>query len=96
MLGDRIEANDALALGILNGLLPRETFLDDVMEKAHRLASGPSNTIAAIKKCTSLGADGSLADVLSAEQSEQASLFLSDNAREGMRAFVEKRAPQFK
>ena len=59
--------------------------------RRRRLASGPAETLAHIKRATYLGATATLADALAAEEQAQAELFLSANAREGMRAFVEKR-----
>lgn len=95
MLGDRIEAADALRLGLLNHVFPHDEFADGVAKFTRRLASGPPETLARIKEGVYLGARESLADGLAYEYRTQRQIFLSDNAREGMRAFVEKRPPEF-
>jgi enoyl-CoA hydratase/carnithine racemase len=66
-----------------------------VQALAARYAAGPAGAIAAIKRGVYLGATGSLDDTLAHEEAVQCALFLSEDAREGMRAFVEKRPPRF-
>ena len=95
MLGDRIDAAEAQRLGLLNHVYPHDEFSDAVGKFAYRLASGPLETLARIKEGVYLGARESLADGLAYEYRTQRKIFLSNNAREGMRAFVEKRAPEF-
>ena len=95
MTGERLDAADALRIGIVNRVMPDATFRDDVMAFARQLASGPAETLGHIKRATYLGATGTLSDVLAAEALAQPALFLGHDAREGMRAFIEKRAPRF-
>ncbi len=95
MLGERIDADEACRLGIINRIFPVETFLAEVLERARRLADGPTAALAAIKRGVYLGAEQSLAAVLDYETRTQSELFLADDAREGMRAFIEKRSPHF-
>lgn len=95
MTGDRIDAAEALRIGILNRVIPDDTFREDVMTFARQLASGPANTLTHIKRATDIGATGSLFDALKYEEQAQKVVFLSDDAREGTRAFLEKRAPKF-
>jgi 2-(1,2-epoxy-1,2-dihydrophenyl)acetyl-CoA isomerase len=95
MLGERIEADEACRLGLINHVFPFETFMPEVMERARRLAHGPAAALAAIKRGVYLGAEQSLARVLAYELETQTELFLAPDAREGMRAFMEKRSPRF-
>jgi len=95
MNGDRIDATEALRIGILNRIVPDDTFRDEVMTFARQLANGPANTLAHIKRAIYVGATGTLSDALQYEMQAQESVFLSDNAREGIRAFLEKRAAKF-
>jgi 2-(1,2-epoxy-1,2-dihydrophenyl)acetyl-CoA isomerase len=95
MSGNRIDAAEALRIGIVNRVLPDDTFREDVVILARQLAGGPANTLAHIKRATYIGATGTLSDALKYEEQAQESVFLSDDAREGMRAFLEKRAPRF-
>lgn len=95
MLGSLIDAEEALRLGLINRIFPADTLLAEVMARAQRLAHGPTAAIAAIKRGVYLGAEQSLAATLAYEQQVQAELFLAPDAREGMRAFIEKRPPRF-
>ena len=95
MLGERIEADEALRLGLVNRVLPDETFHVAVLNLARGFAQGPASALAAIKRGTYLGATGTLAEVVAHELAAQRAAFLSNDAREGLRAFVEKRPPRF-
>ena len=95
MFGERVEPEQALNLGLVNDVFPHDNFMPSVREKAIQLANAPSDAIAAIKRATYFSTNNSLEDTLRLEQQTQAKRLLSKNAREGMRAFVEKRAAQF-
>jgi 2-(1,2-epoxy-1,2-dihydrophenyl)acetyl-CoA isomerase len=95
MTGDRVDAATAERLGLVNHLYPHETFEQQWREFAGRLAAGPSGTLAQIKRGIRVGADGSLDDALAHEYDAQSAVFLGPDAREGMRAFLEKRDPRF-
>lgn len=95
MTGDRIDAEEAHRLGLLNHVFPLDSFREESLNFATRLAAGPPETLARIKRGVYLGVSGSVDETLSYEHASQAELFLSSDAREGMRAFLEKRTPQF-
>lgn len=95
MLGDRFDAAEALRLGLLNHVYPHDDFAGEVAQFAQQLAAGPPETLARIKRGVYLGAQESLADGLAYEYKVQRQVFLSNDAREGMRAFIEKRPPAF-
>jgi 2-(1,2-epoxy-1,2-dihydrophenyl)acetyl-CoA isomerase len=95
MTGDRIGAEEALRLGLLNQILAGEDFHAQALAFCQRLAAGPLRALAAIKTGVYLGAEGSLADVCAYEKKVQPELFLEADAREGMQAFLDKRAPEF-
>jgi 2-(1,2-epoxy-1,2-dihydrophenyl)acetyl-CoA isomerase len=95
MTGDRIDAEEAYRLGLMNRIFPHDAFQEEVRKFAARLADGPAETLAQIKRGVYLGATGTLADTLAHEEQAQSSVFLSADTREGMRAFLEKRQPQF-
>jgi hypothetical protein len=95
MSGERLDAEEALRLGLVNRVFPQDTFLNEVMTRAKQFAAGPCEAIAAIKRGVYLGATGTLDDTLAFEQHTQAQLFLGADAREGMRAFLDKRPARF-
>jgi len=93
--GDRVGADEAYRLGILNRLLPEAGFEDATHDFARKLAAGPPEALARIKQGVYLGAASELAEALEFEAEVQPELFLGADAREGMRAFLEKRSPRF-
>ena len=95
MTGERVKADEAYRLGLLNHVFSSDGFMDNVQAFAERLASGPPQAIAAIKRGVYNAVGASLDTVLDFEQRTQATLILSDDAREGVRAFLEKRPPKF-
>lgn len=95
MLGERIDAATALRLGIVNAVFADAAFRSEVAERARALAAGPPAALAAIKRGVLAAETGTLEDTLAFEREQQVKLFLSDDAREGMRAFIDKRAPVF-
>jgi 2-(1,2-epoxy-1,2-dihydrophenyl)acetyl-CoA isomerase len=96
MTGARVDAEQALTIGILQRVFPEPTFWDDVLAYAQQLATGPPEALALIKRGVELGArcglDQQIGDF---EESAQQFAFERRNALEGLQAFVEKRRPHF-
>jgi 2-(1,2-epoxy-1,2-dihydrophenyl)acetyl-CoA isomerase len=95
MTGERFDAAEAYRLGLVNRVIPAENFMGEVEAFARRLAKGPRATLEVIKRGVYLGESATPAEVLEYENRTQGDLFLSSDAREGMRAFMEKRTPRF-
>jgi 2-(1,2-epoxy-1,2-dihydrophenyl)acetyl-CoA isomerase len=93
--GDIIGAQEALALGIVNHVVPVSELDKTVDEMAARLAASPSVALAKIKEGLVNGETSDLAAALEFEAVNQAACFQSDDFREGVKAFVEKRKPHF-
>lgn len=94
--GERISPQQALDLGIVNKLLAEETFEDDVLAYAQKIADGPSLAIGAIKRAVYDGMALSLTDGLALERELIAPLYETKDAAEGFAAFTDKRQPVFK
>jgi enoyl-CoA hydratase/carnithine racemase len=93
--GDPVGPQEALALGLVDNVVPAESFDAEVMAFAHKLAAGPTLAQGCIKLCVNNGLETSLAQGLVIERAYQGQLFASDDAAEGIKAFLEKRPPVF-
>lgn len=95
MTGATLDAARLLELGVLNRIFPTETFAEDLHAYATRLAAASPDALAAIKSGIAIASAGTIEDVFSYERDVQPALFAGDNCAEGMRAFLERRTPQF-
>jgi enoyl-CoA hydratase/carnithine racemase len=91
LTGRTFSPDDALRWGLVAALVDD----DGAREYAARLAAGPQLAIAAIKRCVHEGGQASLDDGLALEAELVERLFRSQDASEGLTAFVEKRSPEF-
>lgn len=87
---------DALSYGIVNKVFPAGQLLEQTEKIANRLANGATIAIANIKKAVYQGTQMHLSDALALERDLIAPLFNSEDAAEGLNAFVEKRKAAFK
>jgi len=94
--GDSIDAEEALRLGIVSRLVPPDRLMEAVSQLAAKIAAGPPIAIRLAKRCLRQSASGGLREALDRETAAQNLCFDTEDAREGMRAFVEKRAPAFR
>ncbi len=94
LFGDRVSAAEALALGLCNRVVPDDQFEAAVTEWAERLARGP-RSMGWIKRQLNRGLERSLEEVLALEAHLQEAAARSEDAREGIQAFVERREPRF-
>jgi 2-(1,2-epoxy-1,2-dihydrophenyl)acetyl-CoA isomerase len=94
--GTRLDAQRSLALGLLEYVFSEESFEGEALAYAQRLAAGPARAIARIKAGLELAATGTLEAVLAFEREVQPALFAEDDCLEGLRAFLEKRPPEFR
>jgi enoyl-CoA hydratase/3-hydroxyacyl-CoA dehydrogenase len=92
--GRRIKAEEAKASGLLTEVYPDEVFEKKVSEFVKKLVEGPPKSIANIKRISNV--DPILGDVLDLEKELFASLWNYEDLVEGIKAFNEKRKPEFK
>ena len=93
--GRTVTPAEAERLGMVDRLVPAGEFEQAVAGLAAGLAAGAPLAVAAITRVVNDGLDRSLPDALDRELEELAALFASQDAREGMAAFTEKRRPSF-
>jgi enoyl-CoA hydratase/carnithine racemase len=95
LTGRQISPDEALGLGILNGVLPAEEAEAQTRALAERFAAGPTKAIGNIKLSVNEGIDRPLEEGLARERELIGELFRSEDIQEGLTAFLEKRAPAF-
>ncbi len=95
LLGEPISAWDALALGLVNRVVPDELVLTTAQRLAERIASKSLDATLSAKAAILGAFDLPVADGLNAERAAFEALFDTADAREGMTAFLEKRTPFF-
>jgi enoyl-CoA hydratase/carnithine racemase len=91
----RLTAERAFQLGLVADIATREALLDKCIEKAHAIMKVAPLSVKEMKRLIRQGEDASLPTALSLEQEVLFRLYASDDAKEGVRAFVEKRKPNF-
>jgi len=94
--GDFISAEEAERIGLVNRVVTPELLLETVHALAARLASGPSTALRMIKRAVYQGQRMDLRSHLDLISSHMAVIRQTEDHREGARAFVEKRTPEFK
>src|SRR5215467_1961750 len=93
---ERLTAEDARKLGIVNGIFPAEDFEREVMARARRLAKGPSIAYRYMKENLNRAVTGDLGDCMDLEVTHHTHTAFTEDHREAARAFVDKREPQFR
>ena len=92
---DMIDAQTALAIGLVNQVVPVENLMSAVMEMAKKIASKGPAAIKLAKRVISRGIETDFATGSSFEVDAFGECFASGEAKEGMSAFLEKRAPKW-
>jgi len=92
---DEVDARRALELGLVNRVVPPEELMPAAMELAQRLASGPTRAIGMIKNMLNRSFESSLEEALEREASLQGVAVSTNDVREGIMSFLEKRPPSF-
>ncbi|RLI08524.1 crotonase [Candidatus Bathyarchaeota archaeon] len=96
LLGDRIPAEEALKIGLVNKVVPFEKLREEARALAKRLCEGPPLAIKYAKWLLNFGTQAPLDIGLRLESGIFGVLFTTKDMREGIEAFMSKRKPEFK
>jgi len=96
MTGDSIDATEALRIGLVDAVFPQAELMSKVKSLAERISANGPLAVAEVKRLIHLGQSTTLDHALALEQRSFGLLFATEDQREGMRAFLEKRKAQFK
>jgi 2-(1,2-epoxy-1,2-dihydrophenyl)acetyl-CoA isomerase len=96
MLGDKVSATEALSIGMIYKLFPVATFEEEVKIIAANLAQMPTKALGLTKRLLNQSMTNNLEQQLALESDLQIEASSSNDYKEGVTAFVEKRKPEFK
>ena len=94
--GTTMRPREALAAGIVDEVVPAAELVNKALERANVYATGPTFAIGRIKRAAVQGLGMELDEGLKLERQLLIELFKSEDAKEGVTAFVEKRKPSYK
>lgn len=96
LTGEFMSANDAERFGLVNRVVPVELLMEEAKAVAKKIAAKPALAVKAAKEAILKSANLPLDEGLDFERKSFWLLFASEDRSEGMKAFLEKRKPQFK
>ncbi|HVM20984.1 MAG TPA: enoyl-CoA hydratase-related protein [Egibacteraceae bacterium] len=96
LFGERLRADEALRLGLVDGVVPHEQLLDEALGVAQRLVDGPGVALGLTKRLLAEAFDSDHASAIDREFTAQSICLTTEDAVEGMTAFLQKRSPQFR
>jgi enoyl-CoA hydratase len=96
LTGGMIPAEEALRAGLVNRVVPVECYLDEAKALAREIASKPPVAVRLAKEAVLKSFDTTIEGGLEFERKNFYLLFASEDQKEGMQAFVEKRKPEWR
>ncbi|MBC7076137.1 MAG: enoyl-CoA hydratase/isomerase family protein, partial [Syntrophomonadaceae bacterium] len=94
--GDTIDASTAFSIGLVNQVVSREELMDSAKRLAKKLSSKPPVAIKMLKQAIHAGLNTDINTGLTIEVEKFCNLFATEDQKEGMAAFIERRKPDFK
>jgi len=96
LTGKAVSADEAHRIGLVNRVVPAESLMDEAKKMANEIASKPPISVRAAKEAILRAQDTTLEVGLDFERKAFYTLFATEDSKEGMKAFLEKRKPVFK
>jgi enoyl-CoA hydratase len=91
-----VTAQQAYEIGLINQVVPKEELMPTAVKIAEKICENAPLAIQAIKRSVRQGMNLSMDEALNLELKIAAEVFMTEDAREGPRAFAEKRKPVWK
>jgi len=95
MLGDKISAEEAERLGMIYKVIPSDVFEEEVLKLGLKMANMPTKALGMIKELLNQSMTNDLKEQLTLESKYQIEAAGSEDYKEGVNAFIEKRKPNF-
>jgi len=95
LLGEAISGEEAYRYGLANRVVPPERCLDEAVELGRRIAERPAVAVRLAREALRYGIETTLRDGMEVERRNYLLLYDTDDQKEGMAAFLEKRSPEF-
>lgn len=95
LLSDRVTADEALAVGLTNRVVPDDKLEEETRALARRLADGPPIAYRYMKENLNRAMGGEMGDCMDLEVTHHVHAGMTEDHKNAVRAFVEKRAPKF-
>ena len=92
----RLSAQEAYQFGMVNRVVPVENYLGEALKLAEEIAARAPLAVRAAKQMINLTFEQTLSEGLASEKQEFYNLFATEDQKEGMQAFIEKRKPECK
>ena len=96
LLGEKLPAETALEWGLINRVYEDDALVGEAMKLAHELATGPTRTLGLIREAYADSFDNTYEEQLDKERWLQREAGRTEDFKEGVKAFLEKRTAQFK
>ncbi|MDO8672013.1 MAG: enoyl-CoA hydratase-related protein, partial [Dehalococcoidia bacterium] len=96
LTGDMIAADEALRIGLINRIVAEGSVVDAARELAKKIAAKGSVAVQMVLHSVNTGLDRSLTDGLAVEVVDFVKVVQTEDARDGLTAFLESRPPVFK
>ena len=93
--GKAIKADEALRIGLVNEVIPQAELMNRALELANQIAANAPLAVAAAKLCINTEFDMDAEDAIAFENRAFGHCFATEDQKEGMKAFLEKRKPNF-
>ena len=96
--GRTFSFDEAMEYGLVNDIFDRDSFWEDVLAYARQFVppAKASRAVGRIKRAVQTGVEVGFGEALGLERELQQLLFTSEDAKEGLSAYVDKRQPKFK